>query len=149
MTMSKSCSSSIDFKVGGLVLGYVTLAFRVITLICLVLALMMVNLFQILEIRTPLSNGDMKSYHNLISIDNYILFLQYNFTMVAIFAFSTISSICFVIGIHKRISKLLIPYLVLDTLITFGVSFLGTFVCIKLRKDDYYFYPIIISILGK
>lgn len=132
---------SINFNIGGLVLGYVTLVFRAIILICMLLALMMIYLLSTMNIRIP-DYGSYEGYFDFLSFNRFTIV---NFAIATFFACGTISSICFVIGIHKKISKLLIPYLVIDTLYTPWI----TYYVIQLAVYDIYNLPVSFVICGE
>lgn len=115
-----------SFKLDGLILGYLTLTFRALVANCLLLVMIIQYLcINYLQVTVELPSDNYDDYHvyrrlmNINLSDDVIVKIYAAFV---VFLFGTFTSVCYVLGIHKKNSNFMGPYLLLDTIITFGFS---------------------------
>lgn len=113
-----------DFKTSGFVLGYTTLIVRASILLCLIFSLINVIIYDFYR----KYNDDIERQENNETGRNYYFhpdFMPRSMFwilsgIIIFFAFGTVSSVCLILGVKLQYDKLLLPYLMMDTLITVG-----------------------------
>lgn len=117
-------------KTGGFLMGYLTLAIRALILVCLILAMNVSFALIVLSDFIP------RGLYQIIFVASAML--------MPIFFITSTTSLCFIIGVKNRNSKLLLPYLIVDTLEVIIISLI--WITITTYYEQLYFgIPTIIT----
>lgn len=108
-----------DIKKGGKILGYSTLFFRTMMLLCLMLTLVESIFFENMFFR--ISNyQESSTIYGITSMEEGRIWIT--FALAVLFVFGIMSSISFIYGVENRVKIYLLPYIILDVIIVLGVS---------------------------
>lgn len=116
----KTSCIPLNFKTNGLIMGYVTLVLRSMTMLSLIFVTIKIIISSAIRYKPDNDSPYLEIRFETENLRDYLLM----FGGLLILAIGVASSIGLILGVTRRCSKFIVPYLIYDVILTFIMSVL-------------------------